>query len=303
LVLHGYWTYLRALFTGFARRIFQIRWKLATTINVVFLAPIVTALIFTLIFLSLLSNLPSHYQVLAGLGCLAGTQVLIWAVLMKRMFARFLLWGITLYFDMGGLSKRIDFALPEYDALLDRVAEHVAREIEDEPHRQFVLVGHSAGAILAIEVAGRLLERLADRDGAKPIRLVTLGGAWAILSALNGERAVRHRATVAKLLSAPSIEWADIVSPRDVLSISDTKVQMPIIIRRHAPIMINFEYVNPKYKVVFKKESRLTNAVNVVQMHLQYLLIPTVTDRYNYLNMIFNPWGDSIRSFVNQRDR
>ena len=303
LIVHGYWMFLRSLFAGVTSRIFQYKWKLATAFNVVFLGPVVTALILTFILLLVLPDFPLHYQVLAGLGCLAGSHALIWALLMKRMFPRFFVWGIVLYMNMGGLSKRMDFALPEYDALLDRVAEHIAREIEDEPHRQFVLVGHSAGAILAVEVAGRLLELLAGRDGAKPVRLVTLGGAWAILTALDGERGVRHRATVAKLLSAPGIEWADIASPRDILSISDTKARMSKIIRRKTLVMRNFEYVNPKFREVFKKETRLTNAVNIVQMHFQYLLIPSVSGRYNYLNMIFNPWGDSIRSFVNQRNR
>jgi hypothetical protein len=298
LILHGYWTYLLALFTGVIARVFWINWKLAATINILLLAPTVLALIPFFIVLSVWPGLSVPYQVLAGLGCLAGTHVLLWSVLMKRMFPRFFIWGMTLYYAMGGLTKRIDFAWPEYDALLDQVADHIAREIEDQPHRQIVLVGHSAGAILANEVAGRLVDRLADRVGANPIRLINLGGAWAILSALNGERAVRHRATVAKLLSAPGIEWADIVSRRDVLSVSDTKIRMPRIIRRQNPTMINFEYVNPKYSKIFDQGTWRTHNFNFVEMHFQYLLVPFVAGRYNYLNIIFNPWGDSIRSFV-----
>lgn len=298
LILHGYWTYFLAVLTGVITMVHRINWKLAATINVLLLAPTALALIPIFIFLSVWPDLSTYYQILAGLGCLAGMHLLYWSVLMKRMFPRFFIWAMTLYFAMGGLTKRLDFAWPEYDALLDRVADHIAREIEDHPHRQMVLVGHSAGGILANEVAGRLVDRLPGRDGANPIRLINLGGAWAILSAHNGERAVRHRATVAKLLSSPNIEWADVVSRRDVLSVSDANIRMPRIIRQKNPAMVGFIYINPKYSKIFGKRTWQTHNFNFVEMHFQYLLVPFVAGRYNYLNIVFSPWGDSVRSLV-----
>ena len=144
------------------------------------------------------------------------------------------------------------------------------------PDREFLLIGHSAGTILSIEVAGRLIERYGAVCSGKRLRLITLGGAWAFLAAHNGPRAIRHRQHVSGLLSSPLIEWADVVAREDVLSVPDTVNRMPRILREPPPKLCQFWYVCPQYPRILTYKYWRRHVLNFVVMHFQYLLTPEI---------------------------
>jgi len=297
LVMNGYRLLLAGAVNEVGVNLLRISWKMVGIMLGLFLIPLGISLILGLGFVLLTADLSAGVLIGGCLALLVATHLIYWFILMGLMYPRFFLWGMSFYCSVGGLSRRLDDELPKFEAILDRAAASIAEEMQRDPEREFVLVGHSAGAILAIEVAGRLLEQ---HDGAlaKRLRLITLGGAWTFLTAHAGKRADKHREYVAALIASPRFEWADVVAREDVLSVTDTVEKMPLILRKEPPKMQGFWYLNPHYTKILSYRYWRRNALNFVVMHFQYLLTPEVSGRYDYLNFIFSPWGESVAQFA-----
>ncbi|HUT50278.1 MAG TPA: hypothetical protein VM325_13130 [Alphaproteobacteria bacterium] len=302
MVLDGYAVVLRALVQGVCLNLFRASWKFAGILAALFLIPLGLSLAAAGVFFYAVPDLPAYLHVVGCLAIMALMPLAYWTFMMTRMYPRFFLWGMSFYSSVGGLSRRLDAHLPEFDAILDQAAAAIAGEMERHPEREFLLIGHSAGAILAIEVAGRLIERYGKARLAKRLRLVTLGGAWAFLAAHNGPRAIKHRAYVASLLSTPLIEWADVVAWEDVLSVPDSMNRMGRILRQDPPQFHKFWFLSPQYPLILSHWYLRRHTLNFVVMHFQYLLTPHLPGRYNYLNFIYNPWGKTASVFVRPAD-
>jgi len=302
MVLNGYALVLRGLVTGVVANLFRMNWRFTGILLGLFLIPLGVSLLAAVILVALADTLPIIALVL---GCLAITVVAhlgYWAFMMTRMYPRFFFWGMSFYSSMGGLSRRIDAFLPTFDAILDRAVVAIAAEMKRHPGREFVLIGHSAGAILAIEVAGRLIERHGTDGLPTRLRLVTLGGAWAFFAAHTGSRADRHRDHAAALSASPLVEWVDVVAWQDVLSVPDSVNRMPRILRRPPPEFRKFWFVSPQYDRILGRWFMRRRILNFVAMHFYYLLPPNFPGRYNYLNFIYSPWGEAATGFVRPDD-
>lgn len=106
---------------------------------------------------------------------------------------------------------------PEWDARIDRFAQHLVKVAQNSDAQEIVLVGHSSGSFLGSEILARALKLDPDlgRHGPR-IVLLTLGGNMPIVGFHKGAREFRDN--LRRLAVEPSIDWIDCQSRKDVMN-------------------------------------------------------------------------------------
>ncbi len=106
---------------------------------------------------------------------------------------------------------------PEWDARIDRFAQHLVKVAQNSDAQEIVLVGHSSGSFLGSEILARALKLDPDlgRHGSRVV-LLTLGGNMPIVGFHKGAREFRDN--LRRLAIEPSIDWIDCQSRKDVMN-------------------------------------------------------------------------------------
>lgn len=106
---------------------------------------------------------------------------------------------------------------PEWDARIDRFAQHLVRVARNSEAEEIVIVGHSSGSFLGSEILARALKLDPDlgHHGSR-IVLLTLGGNMPIVGFHKGAREFRDN--LRRLATEPSIDWIDCQSRKDVMN-------------------------------------------------------------------------------------
>lgn len=148
--------------------------------------------------------------------------VVVLAVLVAGLVGWLVLWGF------GRLDGRLyvrylmqDYAFSAADwgdtphALRQRIAQFVARVAQalDEDVDEVLLVGHSSGAHLAVEVAAGLIRQRTLSGQGPQLSLLTLGQVVPMVSFL--PKADRLRADLALVSRDPNLAWVDVSAPGD----------------------------------------------------------------------------------------
>ena len=106
---------------------------------------------------------------------------------------------------------------PEWDARIARFARHLAETARGSDADEIVIVGHSSGSFLGIEILAQALDIDPDlgRHGPR-IVLLTLGGNLPIVGFMPVSD--RFRGHLARLATEPTIDWIDGQSRKDVMN-------------------------------------------------------------------------------------
>lgn len=106
---------------------------------------------------------------------------------------------------------------PEWDARIDRFAQHLVKVARNSDAQEIVLVGHSSGSFLGSEILARALKLDPDLGCHGPrVVLLTLGGNMPIVGFHKGAR--EFRGNLRLLATDPSIDWIDCQSRKDVMN-------------------------------------------------------------------------------------
>ncbi|MEA2821926.1 MAG: hypothetical protein QOJ86_3930 [Bradyrhizobium sp.] len=106
---------------------------------------------------------------------------------------------------------------PEWDLRIDRFAQHLVTVAKTSDAEEIVVVGHSSGSFLGVEMLARALKLDPDlgRHGPR-IVLLTIGGNFPIVGFHAVSRDFREH--LRKLAIEPSIDWIDCQSRKDVMN-------------------------------------------------------------------------------------
>ncbi|WP_445490075.1 hypothetical protein [Rhodopseudomonas sp. RCAM05734] len=106
---------------------------------------------------------------------------------------------------------------PDWDARIDRFAQHLVKVASSSDAEEIVLVGHSSGSFLGAAILARAL-RLDPELGRHGPRIVllTLGGNMPIVGFHKAATGFRER--LRQLAVEPSIDWIDCQSRKDVMN-------------------------------------------------------------------------------------
>jgi hypothetical protein len=110
---------------------------------------------------------------------------------------------------------------PVLDARLERIAYEVSEAARDGVTDEIVIVGHSLGAVLAVDLLDRALKRepTLGRSGAS-IAFLSIGSS--ILKIGLHRRAARLRTALARVASAPGLFWAEYQALTDIMNFYKT---------------------------------------------------------------------------------
>lgn len=123
---------------------------------------------------------------------------------------------------------------PLLDARLDRVANHLCEAARGGAADEILVIGHSLGAVLAIDLLDRALAREPElgRTGAR-VALVSVGSSILKIGLHRGAR--RFHAAAGRVASAPGVFWAEYQALTDVMNFykTDPLTEMRVAAPRH----------------------------------------------------------------------
>ncbi len=105
---------------------------------------------------------------------------------------------------------------PVMDARIDAWAGLIAERLSAAPYDEVLLVGHSTGGALILDVAHRLAERLVDEGRAVDFKMVTVGST-SLKVALHPS-AKRARMRLESLARHPGIKWTEFQALTDIIN-------------------------------------------------------------------------------------
>jgi hypothetical protein len=215
-VLHAMWIYWRLVFNGTIARFWKAHWRFATFISYPHYVLFNEALISLALSFGLgkglqMSGVPGAVSVAVAAVAFFGLLYALLKYTENRTYALYLL-SDTIWTWQFSHRQR-----PEWDARIDRFARHLVKVVGSSDAEEIVIVGHSSGSFLGVDILARALEIDPDigRRGPRVV-LLTIGGNFPII----GFHAVSQdfRDHLRRLAIEPSIDWIDCQSRKDVMN-------------------------------------------------------------------------------------
>jgi pimeloyl-ACP methyl ester carboxylesterase len=177
---------------------------------------------------------------------------------------------------------------PDYMARLDAFTNHVQSRIGGMEVDEIMLVGHSTGAVTAVELAARLLARddALGRDG-PALSLLTLGSSLPIVAMQPGARSTR--AEIEGLIVSPRLVWVDYQAPQDWMNFPrfnptrDLRLQVP------AAQVANPIIRSAKFREIIDPTTYREIKARPFRMHFQYLMANDFAGAYDILALTLGP--------------
>ena len=134
--------------------------------------------------------------------------LMIWRGLEARIGSE---WLLRLY---GFTEAQADGRLPELELRLQTWAETALASLRAHPCEEVLVVGHSTGGMLAVELLDRMLAAEPDLGKGLPrLSLLTLGHCMPILAGLDHAKA--FRAALERVTDCAALSWLDVSAPAD----------------------------------------------------------------------------------------
>jgi len=188
---------------------------------------------------------------------------------------------------------------PELDQRLQQHADTLLQRVQDGGYDEVLLVGHSSGCIMAVEVMGRALQRaprLASQGAA--LNLLTLGQCIPLLATLPEAAAFRQRLSC--LGASEGLGWVDVSAPPDgcCFALCDPFVglQEPVDSRQpDRPKLVSPRFVKMFEPAVYEKLKQ-----DRLRIHFQYIMAADLPTEYDYFQWtagsryLVKPTGDHL---------
>lgn len=207
----------------------------------------------------------------------------------KRALGRLFFWhilSIRIFFWQHASGRR-----PDYEARIAAFAEQILTEMAnwrahpaDAPD-EVMIIGHSLGATMAVEVAARVLTRLGDDIQAHPrVALVTLGSGMPFVALQR--QAERIRNDIATLVYSRHIVWCDYQAPQDWLNCYGFNPIFDIGLERPAFLAYNpiIRSAGVKDRIPEADYKRLR--LKPFHMHFQFLKANFRPGEYDFFEMV-----------------
>jgi hypothetical protein len=208
--------YWRLVFSGTIARFWKAHWRFATFISyphfLLFNEAIWSAAAAAAFGMGLAAlGIPGFLAIAAAA---AAFVAVLYAILKTTESLTYLLYLLSDTIFTWQFSHR---QRPEWDQRIERFARHLVGVARSSDAQEIVVVGHSSGSFLGVDIVARALELDPDlgRHGPR-IVLLTIGGNLPIVGF--HAAATGFRAHLRRLAVEPSIDWIDCQSRKDVMN-------------------------------------------------------------------------------------
>jgi hypothetical protein len=215
-VLHAVAIYCGLIFDGTLGRFWRAHWRFATFITYPHFV-LLNEMIWSLVPAVAAGWLSARLGLTNVVGIPIAVVVFfaaLWAFLRYTEQWTYLLYLMS---DTIFTSEFAHRRRPDWDARIDRFAGYLADAVSESDADEMVIVGHSSGSFLGVEILSRALERDPGlgRHGPRVV-LLTIGGNLPIVGFLPASEDFRRR--LGQLAVEPAIDWIDCQSRKDVMN-------------------------------------------------------------------------------------
>jgi hypothetical protein len=215
---------------------------------------------------------------LIGVAAALATFALLWQWPGRRIF-------LHLLFDDWIFSRGyLRHGDPEINAKLDRVARELVEAAHHADTDEIVVVGHSLGAVLAIDLLDRAL-KLEPALAQKGARIILISVGSSILKVGLHSAAAPFRAAAERVASAPGIFWGDYQAISDIMNFYKrdplTVMGLPT---RDVPLVRMVRIRHMLDPAVYKRIR-----YRPLRMHLQFVSGNNLRNAYDYFMLVCGP--------------
>ena len=297
-VLHATGLFWRAVFTNTLGRFWKANWRFATFV----LYPHFVFLVQALGSLGLAVALSQGLQaaLATGLGQKMGVaDIPVWTfwIVGGLVFAGILTallkwterWTYLLYLLSDGIWTW-EFShgrRPEWDRRIDHFAKQLVELVRRNDAEEIVIVGHSSGSFLSIEILARALhlDRALGSYGPRLV-LLTVGGNLPIVGFHAVSQAFREHLQL--LATETSVDWIDCQSRKDVMNfypfdpISGHGIEVGAARRNPFIVPVRFrEIIRPENYRLFRWK--------FFRVHFQFVMANEVPHAYDFFMIVCGP--------------
>jgi pimeloyl-ACP methyl ester carboxylesterase len=182
---------------------------------------------------------------------------------------------------------------PEWNERIQQFARDLVETVHTSDADEIVIVGHSSGSFLGLEILSRAMEIDPDlgRRGPKTI-LLTIGGNLPIVGFIPVSSEFRDR--LRRLAIEPSIDWVDCQSRKDVMNffpfdpITGHGIDVGDARRNPKIMMVRFrDIIAPENYHAFRR--------HFFRVHFQFVMANEQPNAYDFFMMMCGPVGLSDR--------
>jgi pimeloyl-ACP methyl ester carboxylesterase len=175
----------------------------------------------------------------------------------------------------------------DVDARLNRFADELVAQSRHNTLDEIVIVGHSLGATLAIDVVARALARDENFGRHGPsICLLTVGSTIPKFTLHPAGK--RFRRCAARIVREPSIAWAEYHARADAISFYKFD---PVTLSRFYGDRIEGKPVFRRVKLhqMLSRRTYMLNRLNFMRLHYQFVMANERRSTYDYFMMVCGP--------------
>jgi hypothetical protein len=177
---------------------------------------------------------------------------------------------------------------PDIDARVERFARHIVVTVPDCDADEVLIVGHSTGTTIAVEVAARALalDPELGRRG-PPVALLTIGSCLPIVSFVR--TADRLRRDIAALVTTPRLLWVEYQAPQDVLNAFGFEPVRDLKLEIGAAPQLNPKIRSARFKETLLPANYRKIRWNFFRVHFHFLMANELPGEYDYLMIACGP--------------
>lgn len=286
IVLHAVWIYWRLVFRGTAFRFLKASWRFFTFITWPHLILLAEALCCAAIAYAIewaldALGVPDLFSMVAA----AAVFIALLGSLLKytenRTYVLYLL-ADTIWTWQFAHRQR-----PEWDERIDRFAQHLVKVAGTSSAEEIVVVGHSSGSFLGLEILARALELdpALGRHGPRVV-LLTIGANFPIV----GFHASSHefRSHLRQLAVEPSIDWIDCQARKDVMNFFQFD---PVAAHGidAGPARRNPTIVPVRFREIILPENYARFRRHFFRVHFQFVMANQIPHAYDFFMIVCGP--------------
>ncbi len=176
----------------------------------------------------------------------------------------------------------------EIDTRLDRFARHVVAAVRHSDADEILIVGHSTGSTIAVDLAARALALDPEfgRTG-PPVALLTIGSCLPIVGFIR--TADRLRRDIARLVTTDSLLWVEYQAPQDVLNAFGFEPVRDLNLELGGARPVNPTIRSARFKETLLPATYRKIRWNFFRMHFLFLMANEVPGEYDYLMIACGP--------------
>jgi hypothetical protein len=286
IVFHAIWIYLRLIVRGTAFRFFASSWRFATFITWPHIVLLAEALCVGAVAWAVEKGLdalgvPHLFSIAVATAIFVALLGTILKTTEKRTYVLYLL-ADTIWTWQFSHRQR-----PDWDQRLDRFAGHLVKVASTNDAEEIVLVGHSSGSFLGVEILARALklDPALGRHGPR-IVLLTIGANFPIVGYHAASTGFRDH--LRRLAVEPEIAWIDCQARKDVMNffqfdpLAAHGIDVGAAKRNPTIVPLRFrEVILPEHYSAFRRQ--------FFRMHFQFVMANEVPHAYDFFMIVCGP--------------